>query len=334
MSTIIDHTTLADRLRRHLAQKPGAYGIYFQELNGDRSFGIDENELFVQASCLKLAYVLYLYEQVSAGRCTLEQRLAYRAGDDYRDGSGYLQYMAEEGDRFTLRTLARAAITLSDNIAYRMIKRFLGIADVLGYMRRLGASHPQPNGEHRTTPRDMGCYLRGVLDFTAREPELGIMLLEDMAAPLWHFGLPLLLPDSIPVAHKEGDLDGVANDVGIVFLPDRPYLLAILSRDQPDVKAGFREIARLSKMVYDFHEPVDAEGCSLAHEVSKIVYSYYERKSRENSFRENTVREALYRGGAPKLTGRAPHVRQGPPASTPRARNRESAWRARRKTGR
>lgn len=332
MSTLIDHASLAARLRSHLEQKPGAYGIYFQELNGGGGFGINENDLFVQASCLKIAYVLYLYEQVAAGRCTLEQRLAYRAGEDYRDGSGYLQYIAGEGDRFTLRTLARAAITLSDNIAYRMIKRFLGIADVLGYMRRLGASHPQPNGEHRTTPRDMGCYLRGVLDFTAREPELGAMLLEDMVNPVWHFGLPLLLPDSIPVAHKEGDLNGVANDVGIIFLPDRPYLLAILSRDQPEVKAAFREIARLSKIVYDYHEPVDAEAGSLARAVSKIVYGYYERQSPENPARENAVREILYRGGAPKLTGQAAYLRQGPPASTPRARNRGSAWPARRKT--
>jgi beta-lactamase class A len=250
----IDYAPLAGELRRYLTQKPGSYGICCQDVNTGKGFGIDEDELFVQASCLKLAYVLYLYEQVAAGQYTLEQRLAYRSVDDYSDGSGYLQYFVAEGDRFTLRALARVAITLSDNIAYRMIKRFLGAPNVLRYMEQLGMLHPQPNGEHCTTPRDMACCLRGVLNFDARKPDLGAGLLEDMAHPVWHYGLPLLLPDSVRVAHKEGDLDGVANDVGIIFLPGRPYLLAILSRDQPDVKSGFREIAQISKIIYNYHQ--------------------------------------------------------------------------------
>lgn len=249
----IDYALLAAGLRHYLAQQPATYGLFCREWKTGQSFGINEDNLFAQASCVKVVYVLYLYEQVAAGQCTLEQRLAYQAGDDYSDGSGYLQYIAEKGDRFTLRALAGVAITLSDNIAYRMIKRFLGPDKVLGYMRQLGAEHPQPNGEHFTTPREMVHYLQGVLDFSAREPALGSRLLEDMAHPVWHYGLPYLLPDTVRVAHKEGDLDGIANDVGIIFLPGHPYLLAILSRDQPDIKAGFREIALLSKIIYDYH---------------------------------------------------------------------------------
>jgi beta-lactamase class A len=250
----LDYAPLKEALTRYLAQQPATYGICCQSLSTAQGFGINEDELFVQASCLKVAYVLYLYEQVASGQCALGQRLAYRAGDDYSEGSGYLQYIAAEGDRFTLRTLAGAAITLSDNIAYRMTKRFLGAPNVIRYMEQLGMLHAQPNGEHQTTPRDMACCLRAVWEFAAREPELGARLLDDMSHPVWHYGLPLLLPDPVRVAHKEGDLDGVANDVGIIFLPGRPYLLAILSRDQPDVKSGFQEIALLSKFIYDYHE--------------------------------------------------------------------------------
>ncbi|MGD0152586.1 MAG: serine hydrolase [Thermacetogeniaceae bacterium] len=255
----IDYTPLSLGLRHYLAQKPATYGVYCRELNTGQSFGINEDDLFVQASCLKIAYVLYLYEQVAAGQCMLEHRLTYRESEDFSDGSGYLQYIAEDGDRFTLRALAAVAITLSDNIAYRMIKRFLGPEKVLRHMQLLGADHPQPNGEHYTTPRDMGCYLQGILDFAAREPELGSKMLEDMAHPVWHYGLPFLLPDPVRVAHKEGDLEGTANDVGIIFLPGRPYLLTILSKEQPDIKASFREIAMLSKIIYDYHVQAGTE---------------------------------------------------------------------------
>ncbi len=253
-SGAIDYAPLSLELRHYLARRQATYGIYCRELNTGQSFGINEDALFVQASCLKIAYVLYLYEQIATGECMLEYRLSYRKSEDFSDGSGYLQYMAEDGDRFTLRALASAAITLSDNIAYRMIKRFLGPEKVLRHMQLLGAVHPRPNGEHYTTPRDMGCYLRGILDFAAREPELGSRMLEDMTHPVWHNGLPRLLPDSVRVAHKEGDLEGTANDVGIIFLPGHPYLLTILSKEQPDIKTGFREIALLSKIIYDYHK--------------------------------------------------------------------------------
>lgn len=243
---------LVSELKKYLEEKPATYGIYFKDLQAGKTFGINDCELFPQASCIKVAYVLYLYEKVAAGIYQLEQRLSYRADTDYSTGSGYLQYFIKEGNRLTLRALAKIAITLSDNIAYRMIKRFVEPAEVIRYMKNLGGTFPRPDGEDYTTPRDMGCYLQGVLDFAYREPELGKMLLDDLTHPVWHFGLPGLLPDEIKVAHKEGDLEGTANDVGIILPPDRPYLLAVLSKNQPDIPAGFWRIATISKLVFDY----------------------------------------------------------------------------------
>lgn len=243
---------LALELKKYLTGKPGTYGIHFRDLGTGKSFGINDRELFPQASCVKVPYVLYLYEKVAVGSYRLEQRFAYQADTDYSAGSGYLQHIIKEGDRLTLRALAKVAITLSDNIAYRMIKRLVKPANVVEFMRALGGSNPRPDGDDCTTPRDQGSYLLGVLDFAKRSPKLGEMLLDDLAHPVWHCGLPALLPDEIKVAHKEGDLEGVANDAGIIFAPDRPYILVVLSQNQPDVPAAFREIAAISRLVFDY----------------------------------------------------------------------------------
>ncbi len=68
-------------------------------------------------------------------------------------------------------------------------------------------------------------------------------------------GLPGQLPAGIQVAHKEGDMTGVSNDVGIVFT-SRPYILCVLSRGQRDTEAGFKRIADISRLVYDYQERV------------------------------------------------------------------------------
>ena len=156
-----DYASLKEDLSRHLAQQQGTYGICCRELDTGQGFGINDDEFFVQASCLKVAYVLYLYEQVAAGRCALEQRMAYLAGADFSGGSGYLQYIVNDGDRLTLRALAGVAITLSDNIAYRMLKRFLGETNVLRYMEQLGMRHARPNGEQHRLPGTWPAACRG-----------------------------------------------------------------------------------------------------------------------------------------------------------------------------
>ncbi len=134
-----------------------------------------------------------------------------------------------------------------------MLVRHLGRDNIAAYMRSLGAEVVYPDGRPITCARDMGLYLRAALDLARSHPELGGRLLDDLANTIWDVGLSGLLPDGVKVAHKEGDVSGVANDAGIVF-SSRPYILVVLSRNQEDIDQGFREIAEISRMVYDFQE--------------------------------------------------------------------------------
>jgi beta-lactamase class A len=140
-----------------------------------------------------------------------------------------------------------------------MLLRRLGRDNVSAFMQSLGGQVVYPNGQNITTAKDMGTYVEAVLNFQKTSPELGRRLLDDMANPIYHVGLPGELPDNLTVAHKEGDVSGVSNDVGIVF-GSRPYILVVLSKDQADPEAGFRQIAHLSKLAYDYGETLAKAG--------------------------------------------------------------------------
>ena len=43
--------------------------------------------------------------------------------------------------------------------------------------------------------------------------------------------------DEVVVAHKEGDIMGVADDVGIIYA-NYPYILSVMSQGHDDVEAG------------------------------------------------------------------------------------------------
>lgn len=245
-----DYEVLRRGMLAFVKQQPAAFGVYFADVNASASFGIDENKPFPAASTVKLPVVLYLNTLAAEGKIDWRERIPYQPATDFQNGCGVLRYHAREGDAFSLRTLATLAITLSDNIAYRMILRRLGRERVARFMRSLGGRTVFPRGQNVTTAADMGAYLWGLLDFTARHSRPGERFLDDLAHTIYHLGLPGELPERTLVAHKEGEIEGVANDVGIVF-GERPYILAVLTRGWTDTALGFKTIARLSRLAWE-----------------------------------------------------------------------------------
>ncbi|MGB9904258.1 MAG: serine hydrolase [Desulfotomaculales bacterium] len=249
-----DYSSLEKAIREFTAKKSTTYGIYFQDLGSGKSFGLNDEEPMVAASTIKFPMSLYLYTLAAEGKLDWNARVAYQKMTDYEGGDGILRYTAREGERYSLRALNTLSLVTSDNIAFRMLARHVGRENFVSFLRELGGRTVYPGGKNITTAKDLGVYLQAVLDFVRRHPEEGKRLLDDLANSIYHTGLPGLLPESVVVAHKEGDLDeGVANDAGVVF-SSRPYILVVLSAGVNNLEEGFADIARISKMVYDYQE--------------------------------------------------------------------------------
>ncbi|MBE3575902.1 MAG: serine hydrolase [Firmicutes bacterium] len=247
-----DYGPLEEQLRRQLARGVAReYGLYFVDLPSGRSFGIYADRPLPAASVVKIPIVLGLYQQIARGEATLDQRVAYDARRDYEGGDGVLRFTARNGDAFALRVLAKMAISVSDNVATQMIIRHLGRGRIVQYMRALGGRCVYPGGENLSTARDAATYLQAALDFQARYPVLGRLFFDDLAYSIYHVGLPGELPPDVVVAHKEGSLEDVANDAGIVFCR-RPFILTVFLHGVPGEDAGFRHIARLARLAYDY----------------------------------------------------------------------------------
>lgn len=246
-----DYEPLRRELLRYLQGRDGVFGIYFKDLQSQETVEVNSEEPITAASTIKVPVVLYLNTLVAQGKEDWKTRVTYNSAVDYQDGAGILQFTARDGDSFSLRVLANLAITISDNIANRMLMRHLGRDSIIDFMEDLGGKTVYPGGRNITTARDMGAYMQAVLDFADKHPAEGKRLLDDMANPIYHVGLPGKLPRDLVVAHKEGDVYGVANDVGIVFA-ERPYILTVLSDGVYDVDQGFATIAEISRIVYDY----------------------------------------------------------------------------------
>ncbi|MGE5507338.1 MAG: serine hydrolase [Chitinophagales bacterium] len=246
-----DFSALQKQVQDYVNAQPATYKVYFQDLKSGASFGIGENDWMVGASSTKVPTVLYLYTLADQGKVNLKDTVAYQDAD-YQDGAGSLQFYIKPGDQIPLGTLANLAITQSDNIAHRMLLRYLGKDSVAAFMKSLGGQTVYPDGSNITTAKDLATYIKAVLAF-AEKSQYGAKLLYDLEHTIWNAGLNGQLPASVTVAHKEGDVTGVSNDVGVVYA-SRPYLLVVMSKNQADSDAGFKYIAQISRMAYDYEE--------------------------------------------------------------------------------
>jgi beta-lactamase class A len=78
--------------------------------------------------------------------------------------------------------------------------------------------------------------------------------------------IPRLLPTDVQVASKPGDLDAVRNDAGIVFVPNRPFAIAVMTTFGTDERASELAIARIAHAAWTMFDRL-GESSSLGRVV-------------------------------------------------------------------
>jgi beta-lactamase class A len=74
------------------------------------------------------------------------------------------------------------------------------------------------------------------------------------------------VPADVAVASKDGDLDGVRADAGIVYLPARPYVFVVMGtflRETSDITRPLEDLARASYEYFSRRATRSAYGRTL-----------------------------------------------------------------------
>jgi beta-lactamase class A len=239
-----DVTKLADEV-------DGRVGVFIQGLDTSETFALRADEAFPAASTIKLALLLELYRRGGlADPYVLDPR-------DLVEGSAILGNL-EPGTRLTLRDLALFTVVVSDNSATNVLIDRVGMDKVNAALdaldlratrlrRKMMDTKAALEGrENLTTPRELARLLleihRGKL--LPQAPRADLMRI--LATPKESY-LARLLPEDLAVASKTGSLQGVRNEVGIVFVKDRPFVVAVMTSHLRDEREGEAVIGRIAR---------------------------------------------------------------------------------------
>jgi beta-lactamase class A len=233
--------TLLNSVLDYLGTRINKMGIVYYDLKTGKGFSINQDVQFRSASTAKLFVNMTLYNQVDKGLLSLNQKISYQASD-YEGGTGVLQGM-DRSVPYSLGTLADYAMKYSDNIAFNMLRRFLGRENCFDYYE-LVIGHAT---NHKMTSMGAadGYDLMKKL-YTSKSANSKHML-ATLRQTIFTSMLPKYLPKGI-VAHKVGFYGMYYHDVGVVYAGDRPYIIAIYSGG---LASPEETIAQVSRRIYE-----------------------------------------------------------------------------------
>lgn len=261
---------LWDKLEAEIRQADqnldGVMGVAIEDLTSGQTFFLHENEIFPQASSIKITVLAELYHQNQlaaegvAGKAKLTDMYTVNAKDLVQD-SDIMGGLTPGVTRITNRDLATMMVAVSDNSAANVLIDRLGMTNVNALLDGLGLTHTRLQrkmmdvkaaGEGReniATPREM----MTLLDQIYRGRVLNKDMTDDFFKMLsTHKSSPISrdLPDGTRSADKPGELEGVRADSGIVFAQNRPYVISVMTTYLRNERAGEDAIARISVAAY------------------------------------------------------------------------------------
>jgi beta-lactamase class A len=241
-------------------QLDGVMGVAIEDLTSGQRFQLRGDEVFPQASSIKTALLTGLYRQVQDGKLKLTDPYTVQASDLVPD-SDIMNGLTAGTTRITLRDLATMVVAVSDNSATNVLIDKVGMDNVNALMDSMGLKHTRLRrkmmdlkaaGEGReniSTANEMATLLDQLYRGKVLNKELTDDFFNLLSTHKSSF-IPRDLPDDLKIANKPGELEGVRNDSGVVFVQNRPYVICVMTTYLHRERDGEDAISKISAEAY------------------------------------------------------------------------------------
>lgn len=235
----------------------GVAGLHVLDLNSGDRWAIRDQLQFPQASAIKVPILLELFRRADKDPDLLRKRVemtdAVRTG-----GSGVLQVLTDGGSALSLEDYAIYMVLYSDNTATNVLIDELGMEAINRLSASLGAEEtrlqrrmirPEQSAlgnENLSTPRDAALILEKIATCDLPMSDSSCRRVREILELYKEGPIRSPVPADIPIAFKPGGITGVATVWGIVDVPDRPYVLVVMSNYGGDGGAVIEEVSRLA----------------------------------------------------------------------------------------
>lgn len=239
--------------------------VYFRDLNNGPWFGINEKELFIPASLLKLPIMIAILKKSESDPRLLHKKIMYENKFPEEITQNFIpKKQLIVGQKYTISDLVYRMIVYSDNQSLYLLAQNIDQKNTEKVLKDLNVEYLIGDDlsdyvsvkSYATLFRVL--YNSSYLNRDSSEKALGML-----TKVIFNKGLLKGIPKDTTVAHKFGEREIInevkqLHDCGIVYYPKHPYILCVMTKGQ--------NWDNLSTMIGD---------------ISKEIYSNIDNKNNE-----------------------------------------------------
>lgn len=254
----------------------GVMGVAIEDLSNGDHFFLREDEVFAQASSIKITVLANLYLQAQQGKLKLTDLYTVQSSDLVPD-SDIMNGLTPGVTRITLRDLATMMVAVSDNSATNVLIDRVGMENVNAMLDSLGLPHTRlrrkmmdlqaakEGRENISTPHEMMTLLDAIYHGKVLKQESTADFFKMLSTnkDSW---IPRDLPSDLKIANKPGALEAVRNDSGVVFVEGRPYVICVMTSFLRNEREGEEAISKVSLATWQLFDRL-----SRATEYGRVV---------------------------------------------------------------
>jgi beta-lactamase class A len=259
------------QIEARIAASGAEVAIAFRTLDGKSEYFLHADEPFHAASTMKVPVMIELFHQVQEKKLQLADKITiHNEFHSIVDRSPYKLDAADDsettlynevGQSRTLSELCNLMITVSSNLATNLIIEKLGVENIRATVTNLHASGMsvlrgvednkafEKGLNNTTTARGLQVLMTALADGKAIDTDASRQMVEILEHQRFNESIPAGLPAGTRVAHKTGEITKIHHDAAIVFAP-RPFVLVILTRGLPEIKASSVLMADIARILY------------------------------------------------------------------------------------
>lgn len=233
------------------SHKVNHVSVYFRDLNNGPWFGINEDETFTPASLLKVPVMIAYFHAAETDPDILNEMITFQSP------TVNSSHKLEQETSYSVDELITYMIKDSDNDAFSLLVENIENEKINKTLQDIGLVVPnETTPEDYITVRSYASLFRVLFNASYLSRDLSERALSLLSTTTFNEGIRSGIPDSIPVASKFGiranetSKERQLHDCGIVYYPDHPYLLCIMTRGD-DLKNLTTAIGNISKQIYD-----------------------------------------------------------------------------------
>jgi beta-lactamase class A len=275
-----------------LRDEDGIYGVVLMKPDGAVIYSRNANTPFIAASLYKLVLMAEIYQQREDGELAMDQTIVIsdeffppeeEGIDTYFDVSLIgTEVTVEEAlfatGAYSSNVAARALLTLTNQASLERAAHDLGLTDTHLFVDpgTMDDWPPMPSPDtseaqteeaiqfvtssavdgpvNLTTPHDMSLFFTKLIAGKIVNSHVSHEILDTLGHQTVDDRFPTFLPAGTRLVHKTGNLDHVVHDVGIIYCPNGPIILAAMAEGTSDDDEATVVIQRLAMIAYGANE--------------------------------------------------------------------------------